>query len=287
MKLLKYSIAFLFILNLFYGCTERVEIGLEAAGDPKLVVFSEITNDIKTHAVYLSKSAPYFYNQETPAVSNAIVYISDGTETIELTEDPDQAGAYLTPDDYAGVPGKTYQLSIENVDVNNDGVLETYTAETVMKNTVPVEQVFVKYNSRWEGWEVELYAHEPGETEDFYLFKVYKNGVLYTDTISDYWTTDDKFFNGNTIDGPVVQYFDEEENEIVEKGDVVTLEMAGITKEYYDFINSLEEEVSEKIPLFSGPAANLKGNISNGALGFFSVMAVSRGSCVYQGEVEE
>ncbi|MCW0481539.1 DUF4249 domain-containing protein [Gaoshiqia sediminis] len=283
MKYLKYFFPAV-LAALFSACTERVEIDLKEAGEPKLVVFAEITNERKAHALYLSRSVPYFYNQEGPVVAGATVRISDGTNTTQLTEDITQPGVYLTPEDFAGIPGFTYRLTIEDVDVNDDGIAETYSAETEMKNTVPVEHITVIYNSRWDGWEVKLYALEPGETTDYYLFKVYKNGVLYTDTIDNYWTTDDKFFNGNKIDGPIVQYFDEEKGEIVNPGDMVTLEMAGITKEYYEFINALQQEVNEKIPLFSGPAANLKGNISNGALGFFAVMPTSRGSTVYRGE---
>ena len=131
-----------------------------------------------------------------------------------------------------------------------------------------------------------LYSENRPETEDFYLFKVYKNGVLYTDSLSNYSTAEDRFFNGKDINGPVVQYFDEEKGEIVEEGDTITLEMAGITKEYYDFIEAVFTETSEKIPLFSGPSANVKGNISNGALGFFAVMEVSRSTSIYDGAAE-
>ncbi len=284
MKALKYILIVIMAQAFFPACTEIVDFNLEEAGESRLVVFGEITNEPKAHAVYLSKSTPYFYNEESPAVLGAMVTINDGEETIELTEDPAEAGTYLTPEDYAGVPGRTYQLSIQNVDVDNNGTTETYSAETVMKNTVLVEGVNVTYNSRWEGWEVQLFAHEPGETTDFYLFKVYKNGILYTDTISNYWTTDDKFFNGSAINGARVQYFDEENEEVVNPGDVVTLEMAGITEGYYDFINGLIQEVSDKVPIFSGPSANVKGNISNNALGYFAVISVSRGSYTYPGE---
>jgi len=154
----------------------------------------------------------------------------------------------------------------------------------VMNSVPPVDSVSVTYNDRWDGWEVELYAKEPGETEDFYLFKVYKNGELYTDSLQNYWVTDDKSFNGNSLDGPIVQYFDEEKDEMVADGDLVTLEMAAITKEYYDFINGVLAEVSTKVPIFSGPSANPHGNISNGALGFFSAQAISRGATIYKEE---
>lgn len=284
MKKIHNNIFIILSLITFGGCTEIVDIQLEEAGEPKLVVFGEITNEPKQHAVYLSLSTPYFYNQETPAVTGANISISDGSEAITLIEDYSNPGTYLTPEDYAGVPRKTYELLIENVDANNDGMNETYSATTTMKNVSPVEDVSVIYNSRWGGWEVRLFAHEPGETTDFYMFKVYKNDTLYTDTISNYWTTDDRFFNGSLINGPIVQFFDENRNEIVNTGDSITLEMAGITEEYYDFINGVIEEVNDKVPIFSGPSANVQGNISNGALGFFAVISVSRNSTIYEGE---
>jgi hypothetical protein len=280
----KYIILFTLGLAILQACTERVDIDLKEEGETKLVVFAEITNDVMAHEVHLTTSTPYFYNQEMPAVSNASVYISDGFEEIQLTEDDERPGVYLTPDDYFGVAGRTYQLTIKDVDVDGNGSSEEYSAETIMKPVSQVESIDVRYNSRWEGWEVSLFSQDPTDSDDWYVFKVYKNGVLYTDTINDYWTADDKFFNGNKIDGPMVQYFNEDDGEIVEFGDVITLEMGAITEEYYYYIEGIFYEANEKIPMFSGPAANIKGNISNGALGFFTVMEVSRGSTIYKGE---
>lgn len=276
---------FLFISLLSLGaCTEIVDVDLEEAGDSKLVVFAEITDEPMQHAVNLSLSTSYFYNEETPTVSGATVTINDGFDTITLTEDLSNPGTYLTPEDYAGVIGRTYNLLIENVDADNDGVNEIYTAETKMMSTPPVNNVEVEYNSSWEGWEVKIDTYDPAETADFYLFKVYKNDVLYSDTISNYWTTDDRFFNGSLIENTRVQYFNEDRDEIVNDGDKVTLEMAGITEDYFNFINEVIEEVSDKIPMFSGPAANVNGNISNGALGFFAVIKTEQNSCIYNGE---
>ena len=277
-----------FVLIIFQlistSCTERVDIDLEETGDPVLVVFAEITDEPKVQTVYLSRTMPYFENVVTPVVSGADVFLSDGESEIQLIENPQEPGAYQTSGDYTGIPGRTYALRIESVDVDGDGVSETYGAQSIMNRVPRIDQVTISYNSRWDGWEVELYAKEPGETEDFYLFKVYRNGVLYTDSLQNYWVTDDKFFNGNNIDGPIVQYFDEEKNELLTDGDSVTLEMAAITNGYYDFINGVLDEVNTKVPIFSGPSANPKGNISNGALGFFSAQAISRGSVIYKEE---
>jgi len=272
------------LLLLLFSCTERVDFQLNEPGKPHLVVYSEITSDIRQHEVRLSKSAPYFYNQPTKGVSGAVVTIDDGVQTITLKEDPGRPGVYLTPFDYYGVVGRKYRLDISNVDINNDGNMETYWAETTMKSSPPIKAISVVRNNQWKGWDVLIYSEDPANTEDYYLFKIYKNHVLYTDTISEYWTTDDRFFNGQKINGPLVQHFDEEKGEAVHKGDTVVLEMDAITKAYFDYINEVQTEIREKVPLFSGPSANAKGNISNGALGFFAVMDVKRASVVYGGE---
>ncbi|MEL7589508.1 MAG: DUF4249 domain-containing protein [Prolixibacteraceae bacterium] len=263
---------------LLMACTERVDIDLGMAGESKLVVFGEITNQAKAHAVYLSRSTPYFQNQPTPVVTGAAVSVSDGVKTVTLKEDPDHPGTYYTPASFAGKVGGSYQLSVRNIDVNDDGVSEAYEATTAMKKTLPLHGMAIYNSETRDGWDVAVYASEPGETKDYYLFRVYKNGILYSDTITNYRVYDDKLFNGKNIDGASVQFFDREKGETLERGDVIVLEAAGITKEYYRFIDALKEETGEKYPMFSGPPANLEGNITNGALGFFAAMEVSRAS---------
>ncbi len=282
---LKNIFFYLLIGTLIVSCTERVDFELDEATEAQLVVFGEITSDTMAHAVILSKSAPYFYNRPPEMVSNAQLTLFDEVETIQLSEDPEHPGVYLTPEDYAGVVGRSYRLDIAGVDINGDGQAETYQAETDMRPTAPVHGVAVVYNASWDGWEVGVFSQDPPETEDYYLFKVYRNGVLYTDSIHNYRVVDDRFFNGNEITGAFVQYFDEEKEELVEEGDTITLEMAGITKAYYDFVVGVNLETRPKAPLFSGPPANIRGNISNGALGFFAVMEVARSSTVYNGAV--
>ena len=286
---MKYS--YLYILFALIGglasCTERVDIDLEEAGEARLIVFGELTNEPKVHEIRLSRSAAYFSNQAPSMILNAQVMLDDGEEAILLTEDEQRPGVYLTPATYHGVVGRQYRLDISNVDANEDGEMETYWAKTEMKPYSEVEGVAVVYNSDWEGWEVGVFGQDNPDVEDYYLFKVYKNGELYTDSLHNYWVIEDRFFNGSAINGPIVQYFDEEKGELVEKGDTITLEMAAITEEYYTFINGAKLETNEKIPLFSGPSANLKGNISDGALGFFAAYGLSRGSTIYQGEVAD
>ena len=120
------------------------------------------------------------------------------------------------------------------------------------------------------------------------MLKAYKNGVLLTD--STYECTnfaDNTGFEGKYYDGFSVYFLDYNKlDERVVKGDVITLEMEGITGEYKDFLVGFITEYQPKIPLFSGPSANVSTNIipSDMAVGFFNAYSCSRSSAVSLGD---
>ena len=66
------------------------------------------------------------------------------------------------------------------------------------------------------------------------------------------------------------------DDEVLITGDTVTVEMNSIGTDYANFIWEAQSEVKGSNPLFSGPPANVKGNIDNGATGFFAAYSVSR-----------
>ena len=63
-------------------------------------------------------------------------------------------------------------------------------------------------------------------------------------------------------------------------GDVVKLEVASVTSEYANFVWAVQAEVNGQNPLFSGPPANITGNMSNGAVGFFAAYSLSKKTIV-------
>ena len=89
--------------------------------------------------------------------------------------------------------------------------------------------------------------------------------------------TDDTFFNGVYAAGIIVDYLDQNtDNEKLIHGDTLWVGLNKISREYYSFIQQAQSELRGSNPLFSGPGANVKGNISNGAIGFFAAYPVSR-----------
>jgi len=260
------------------SCTEPVEIKLDNSFT-RLIVYGEISTDTAIQKVSLSRSANYFYNKPAEGVSDAVVIISDGVNEEILSESLESPGTYETSPGFFGIPGKTYNLLIQNVDINNDGEAEVYNASSYLPFVASIDSIrlqYVKYPF-FQGTEIQLFAKDPAEYVDFYAFKVVKNGILQTDSLREINVQSDALFNGSYTNGVAVQYLDDANiSEKVFPGDTITIEMYGITEEYFKFIVEAQSELFGSNPLFSGPPANISTNISNGALGFFTAVNIKR-----------
>jgi hypothetical protein len=117
------------------------------------------------------------------------------------------------------------------------------------------------------------------------LFRIFADGGLISDNMSEYSVVSDQFFDGGCANGTWVQSIDamSEANQL-EEGSIITLQMGGITRDYYKFIEGVQREKRRQLPLFSGPPANAPGNVSGGALGFFSAFSASYVSVRFTGE---
>jgi hypothetical protein len=272
------------------ACTEEIQMPLEST-HVRLVVDGEINTDTAVHRVRLSRSGDALNEKPGNVISNAIVTITDGTETFYLAENNANPGVYETDSTVFGVEGKTYTLNISNVDVNNDGTMEEYSASSYIPRINPIDSIQVRYEQMYgneKGWLIDLFALEIGGGRNFYLLKAYKNGVLLTDSTYECTSfADNTGFEGKYYDGFSVYYLNYNKlDERLVEGDVVTLEMEGITGEYKDFLLAFITEYQPKIPLFSGPSANIPTNVmpSDKAVGFFNAYSCSRSSTVYNGE---
>lgn len=264
-KIIYSSLIFLLILS---ACTEPYHPELESSFS-RLVVQGSITTELKAHQVSLTKSADYFSNEPALRVTGASVSISDGENTFDLHEVSD--GLYET-DTIAGEPGKTYTLNI-----STGG--ESYEASCYLNYCPPIDSINFGYYDLSEYDIVDSSAHvllnalEPPTPGNYYMWNVYKNGKLETDTINEAYFSDDLFINGAYMENVEVGWVRK-----VETGDTITLEMLAITKEYYDYISQVLTVTDWNMGPFGGPPANPNGNImevnpddnnNNDPLGFF------------------
>lgn len=289
MKNIKTQIIALFILSFIaVECTETIDdIQLDSTR-PRLVVEGYISTDTVRQRVKLSKMGDALKKEPVQVVSNALITISDGTTIYGLTEDQAVKGIYYTTPDVFGVAGRTYTLMVRNVDINNDQVMEEYTAQSLLKRLNPIDSIHVTYNNsnpHFKNWSINLFTMDPGAGRNFYLIKVLKNNVLLTDSIFKYSIADNNGFEGKYFDGfPAYQLREERNDEKLTPGDTVTLEMYGITEDYYSFIYSYITDYYPKVPIFSGPSANIPTNIKpvDDAVGVFAAYSINRKSVIYR-----
>lgn len=268
--------ALVLLLSAAWGCTEDIDLKLNTTYK-RLVVEGVLTSDTVVQSVRLTFSGDYYDNKPSQGVSGAVVTLNANGETTLLSESTETAGLYVTPDKFFGIPGVTYSLKIENVDVDNNGTPETYVAASTMPQLVPIDSVRIGFHKIWKLWQVLLYARDPGDVENYYMFRVFRNDSLVSDAFSEVSLGDDSFFDGNYANGSWVYALDaEKEEENLTVNDKVKLEMYNIDKPFFKFLSALQEETSPRNPLFSGAPANVPGNISNGALGIFAACAISR-----------
>ncbi len=270
---------FVLLAAISMSCTERInDIRLDHT-EKRLTVYGEIPTFPGGPWVHLTTSADYFSNEPVPAVSDARVTITSGPDTLRLTEDADHKGYYRTRTHFYGIPGNTYKLLIEGVDIDSDGQEESYDAESYLPKVNRLDSISLNYTSTsfFSGWEVGIWAKDPADERNFYAFRIWKNGVLLTNRLNEYIVQNDDLFNGNYTYGITVGFLNDEDNtERAVPGDTITLDLLGITEGYYRFIQEAQEVSFGNNPLFSGPPANINGNVSHGALGYFTAYSFSR-----------
>jgi hypothetical protein len=251
----------LIALLFFAGCTERIDLELDST-DEKVVIEGEITTESKPHKVAVTKSAPYFANQAATPIEDAQVWLYEGENSWQLTEQ--EPGCYYTPE-LEGKPGATYQL-----EVLAEGT--KYTAQSTMPQLTVIDSIrFQEDIFNDKDMEILLFAQEPGDTKDFYMWKYFKNHILETDTITEATIERDDLVNGSYISWIGVMQV-----ENYSLNDTITLEMSSITEDYYWFLVEFFSETAWRGGPFDAPPANITGNISDGALGFFSTRSISR-----------
>jgi hypothetical protein len=269
------------ILLIVSSCTERIDIQLDDTYT-RLVVYGAITTDTTSHYIELSTTTSYYYNEAPPPVTGASLEISDDQGNVETLAEV-EPGKYATSPQFAVVPGRIYTLTIDLAQEINGS--KHYIATTGTNTIYPIDSIGLVYQPDWgeKGfYEVTCYYLDR-LSKDFYMFNIYKNGELLTDTLKYRIVTDDSFFNGNYTNGIGVGYLDQsKESEVLRVGDTITFQGCDITEDYYNFIVTLQSETGYQNPLFSGPPANVKGNISNGAAGFFAAYGVAYSSMVFQ-----
>ena len=264
LKTLIKPVLILLVMAGLNACTERINIDLKK-GDIHLIVEGYLFQGDSTSWVRLTKSAAYFSEQPPDAVQGAIVSIRSDLFQFPMQEQPGKPGYYHSMGTLNPPSGTTYTLTIDLKQPIGGHSHYEATAK-LLPQAMVIDSVKILLAPHFKRWIVRIYGQDTPET-NFYLVNSEFNGRLLTDTLSRKNVFDDRLFNNSYLPGFVVQVLYAKE---VVPGGTYTLILSNITRDYYQYISDVQEEIRPKDPLFSGPPANVPSNISGDALGFFA-----------------
>ena len=281
-----------FYLLILSSCTERIDIYLRTS-EPRLVVDGGISFDTLAHRVVLSTTMPFFSsNDDIPFVSGAHVRITEFDENMEktgryfiLTEDyPDRKGHYFTDPDVFGKQRHFYRLDISNVNIA--GQTHFYALAHFPPIADRIDSIRVVWGedllmlmltgrarnpyARRTGWNVEVFANDP-PGKNYYILVLHKNDTALNDTLTRFMLLDNQMINQTEIGlvGLPMAFISDSSWMAVQEGDTVTLEIRGVSADYYRFVREFWDVYGGQNPMFGGAPANVRGNVSGGAIGYF------------------
>ncbi len=219
-----------------------------------IVIEGAISNTMSNNIVKISSSQAYYDDSPPHKVEGALVSVEDSSSTYYFTETA--PGIYFLGYLLAS-PGQEYVMNVEIAG-------EVYTASTIMPRTPSIDSISfeVDDNDRSRFF-VKLHAQENPLPGDYYFWGVYKDYIYQSDNITKLHYLSDILINGSYLDGLKVQ------NVEANRGNRISLQMASIPRDYYNYSIAILKETVYTTGPFKPAPASLKGNISNGALGFF------------------
>jgi hypothetical protein len=240
---------------IFFACEKEIKIDLNST-NPQIVIQGNITDKSGPYFVKINKTVNFSDNNNYPAVSNALVVISDNTGIIDTLKET-QTGVYQTQKT-VGQAGRSYQLRIVA-----DG--KEYNAISYMPNKVNLDTLILNK------------APVPGSTTDNYaVVPIYLdpaskgNCYRFVQTVNNkidgtYYVFNDDVNNGVMNQRPI---FGQDAN--IKQSDSVSIEMRCIDIDTYNYFFTLSQ-IAGNGPGGGTTPSNPPNNITGTkALGYFS-----------------
>ena len=262
------------------SCTDVIELDVPSEAS-RLVIEASINWEKETvgnnQTIKLSRSSPYFDTNGAVSVLGASVKITNDTQGTVFIFTDNSDGSYST-DSFIPLVNNSYTL-----EVINEG--ETYVAQ---ENLKPVPAILSVYQSTdyffQDLLEVNFEFLDPEDEVNYYYIKFQEQA----DLLPSLSTLKDEFINGNLITISNERRENEDINQVAyAPGDVVDMELYGISKEYYDYMTILINQSESGGPFDTTPVA-LKGNCINqtnpdtDAYGYFRMTEVSKATYLFE-----
>ena len=246
------------------GCDlqKDIEVPLPAY-EKKLVVECYLEKD-KPYRMAVSESASYFASPELPDVNYATVRISSQGKVnelsykIEVDEKYRKAFNYSSTNVFQPAPNEEYQLEV----TDNQG--RKVTGKTKFLPQVPIKEVEWKYGEDSLKAFLLIRFEDDPDVENYYRLQVHKDSLNSNSELD--FSFNDDFKTGSEITiGTGYNY---------EYGDTVYVTVYNIEKNYYDFLESVENAANANGNPFAQPA-RVKSTVEGG-IGVFTTLVYDR-----------
>lgn len=299
---IKNRIAYIFswlILFVCFSCTQDLNINIQT-NDKRLIVVGEFTSDTIIHSVKLYCSGSLVTGEPQKMVSGARIFITDNIDTIYYKESNSTPGSYFTTSKCFGKGGQTYFLSITNIDIDNDGKMDSFVATEMMPIPVKFDSLVSKYG---------INGDHNQAINNLAYFKIMYNGPDYlykytqvnnqdqytiTDQLgSGEFTRFEKDFKMIKVNNPgsfqsAVNYLSINNLKAVKIDDTITFVGYNLTTNQFNFLKTFDDNTGDSFKnnfqdQLSVPV-NLPTNIqpSEKAAGYFMIYSISKISTVFK-----
>jgi hypothetical protein len=266
-------------------------------GDTMFGVEAYFSDEMKRHEAILSYTADFYNQNEIRMVSGAIVYITDGVDTIVYHEDMENRGHYFT-DSVAGKRNTLYRLCID-ISATDDEPIQLFSESMLSDNIDHIDSLVIKpyngYNDTMPTvffddtieWVYPYFQSLP-DPNITYMPLIYKNDTLLTDSLIQQSIIPVGGYAGYYINGPEMLAANNKEIPIyyfrkstLKVGDRIRAGLQSIPLDYLYFYYSVAMS-SGSNPMMGAPA-NVTTNIqpSDKATGWFMTTSVTSAETVF------
>ncbi len=268
----------LLLTLILVSCSDVIDVPVQMA-PTRLVVEASIDWEKGTtgneQSIRLSTSTAFFNTTGNTAVAGASVIISNDANGDEFLFVDQNNGEYVTSE-FVPILGQSYTLVIIH-----DG--ENYVAQETLNSVTDITDIYQGREDGFDDEELEIHIEftDPAEEANYYLFRFQKEGNL----LPEFEVGNDEFVNGNEIDWwyEVQEDEDTDKVDVLQPGDVVSIEMRGISSAYNDYMEILIEQIGG-VGLFQATPVAVRGNCvnltnpDNYAHGYFRLTEVNKTS---------
>ena len=252
------------------SCEREIEWDIETQNTDILVVEALLTNEKTNHLVKLTHPNPTSNGGFNPA-SGATVAITDGETVTVLLEFPAGSGLYFTPADFRALFGKRYTLFIQYDGRNYAASDQSTPGQPFGNEPVYIENDSGFYYLNYTG------GSDPSMTRYFLNW----SQTEYCASSDDPCLAKVVFYDLKTVD--VNENFRPDKEIVVfPAGTSIIRKKYSLSEPYRQFLRSMLSETEWRGGYFDVQRGNVSTNLSEGAVGFFSVSTVVTDTTVVQ-----